>query len=160
MRVKKRGRPGAATLKKPPSYPRETASHIDPCSPASNGHRGWNCRWRPGNSYESNKESLRHKSQVRHLRASHLPPRAGPPAPSGPSGHMQGASRRRRRGPAGPDGHLSPLRPSHWQINRGDRQSFCITSTTIALYIFYQRNRLPGPPQNPRLRFIYLFIYF
>lgn len=41
--------------------------------PASNGHRGWNCWWQLGNSYESNKESLRHKTQVSHLRTSHLP---------------------------------------------------------------------------------------
>lgn len=41
--------------------------------PASNGHGGWNCWWQLGNSYESNKESLRHKTQVSHLCTFHLP---------------------------------------------------------------------------------------
>lgn len=54
------------------------------------------------------------------------------------------------------DKHLSPLQPSHWQINRGDRQSFYITSMTIALYIFSQRNRLPGPSHNPHIHFLHI----
>ena len=36
--------------------------------PAPNGRRGWKCRWQLGTGWESNKESLRHKTQVRHPR--------------------------------------------------------------------------------------------
>lgn len=114
--------------------------------PASNRHRGWNCWWQLGNSYENNKESLRHKTQVSHLRTFHLPSHA--PLNADNSHRYQGS------GFTDSDEHLSPLQPLPWQINRGDRQSFYITSMTIALYIFYQRNRLLGPSRNPHIHFL------
>lgn len=36
--------------------------------PPPNGRRGWKCRWQLGNGCASNKESLRHKTQVSHPR--------------------------------------------------------------------------------------------
>lgn len=72
-RVKKRGRQRASHPKEALFIPQGNCITYWSLFPASNGHRGWNCWWQMGNSYESNKESLRHKSQVSHLRTSHLP---------------------------------------------------------------------------------------
>lgn len=41
--------------------------------PVANGHRGGNCWWQLGNRFENNKESLRHKTLVIHLKTFHLP---------------------------------------------------------------------------------------
>lgn len=116
-------------------FPGEIALYIDPCPSFGNRHRGRNSWWQLGNSYESNKKSLRHKTRVSRLLTSHLPPH-----------NAQGYSQPRDCQTACfSDEHLSPLRPLQRRINRGDRQSFCITSLTIALHISYHGNRLPAP---------------
>lgn len=121
---------------------------------ASNGHRGWKCWWQLENSYGNNKESLRHKTQVGHLRTFHLPSHAPLSLGGYHNSRIYPGVRLQSTGFTNSDEHLSPLQPLHWQINRGDRQSFYITSMTIALYIFYQRNRLPGPSHNPHIHFL------
>lgn len=72
-REREREERGPATQKEAAFVPEGNCITYWSMFPASNGHGGWNRWWQLGNSYESNKESLRHKSQVSHLRTSRPP---------------------------------------------------------------------------------------
>lgn len=72
-RVKNRGGQWASHPKEVSFIPQGNCITYWSMLAASNGHRGWNCWWQLGNSYESNKESLRHKTQVSHMRTFYLP---------------------------------------------------------------------------------------